>query len=684
MRFSNTKLQSDFVRNIKFRSILIFSVFTFFFVLFAYKAFQLQVSQTDPKLKSLLDNQLTSKIRLTPQRGEILDQNMKELALSIKMDSLYAHPREIKNKREVANFLSKVLKQPEAKFLKKLSSKSHFVWIKRLLEPEIARTIRDKNIKGLNFIPESNRFYPNKNLAGSTIGFVGFDSRGLEGLELKYDNKLLGKEQFFKIQTDARGRPILAIVQKHQTSSVAEMLFANYIATEHIVLTLDKELQYWAEKELEKAILTSEAPRGEIIVLDPTSGKILAIANYPYFNPNNFSKYPQHTYRNRSVTDMFDPGSTFKLFTIAAALEAQKITPDTKFDCENGLYVINKRTKIREAMYKKFKILTAKEIIQHSSNIGIVKIGELLDSNAFYNFILKFGFNNKTGIDLPGESSGRVRSPDLWNAVDKANVSFGQGISVTSIQLVSAFAALINGGTLYKPYVVEKIVDNRHNIIEKFRPIVIRAGLISKNNSDKMKLIMKSVLEPEGTGRNAYIEGFSVGGKTGTAQKFDFTDSKYFQSRYISSFIGAFPLENPKYVIFVKIDDPMKNKYASLSAAPSFKNIAKYLINDLNRKNKVQKFELAVSTKNITATVNPFETDKILKLKTKIVNHETLFEVPNLKTLSLREALRIFNDTSFEYDISGSGKIIHQSPEPGSYVAKGTKISLKLKPRSSF
>lgn len=671
-------LQSSFTKYIKYRSILIFSVFTFFFAVFTYKAFKLQVSQNNPKLQKLLDKQLTTKIKLTPQRGEILDSNLKELALSTKMDSLYLHPHQIKDKIKVINYLAKTLKVDKKSLSRKVNSKRRFVWIKRLLDPITSQKIQAKKLPGLHFVAESKRFYPNKHLAAQAIGFVGYDSKGLEGLELKYDNKLLGEKNLYKIQTDALGRPILAIVKNKNTKTSPEMLFTNYISKENIVLTIDKDLQYWAERELEKAVIASEAPRGEVIIMDPNTGKIIAIANYPYFNPNNFAKYPNYTYKNRTVTDMFDPGSTFKLFTVAAALDTGKIKPNTKFFCENGVYRVRHRTKIREAQYKKFGELTVTEIIQHSSNIGTVKIAELLDNNVLYEYIEKFGFNQKTGIDLPGESPGRVREPDTWNEVDKANISFGQGISTTSIQLITAFSAIVNGGTLYRPYIVEKIIDNSKQTKNVFTPHIIRKNLLKPRTITQLKKIMATVVEPEGTGRAASIKDVSIGGKTGTAQKFNFEKVRYYKNRYVSSFIGSFPLEKPKYTIFVKIDDPIRKKYASESATPAFKQIALYLLGKLKKEEALQvaKHIKPIISKKTKLLLKP---KKLKKLTVKYEKGTELFKVPDLNKLPLRQVLRIFNGLNLEYNITGSGRIIYQSPKAGTYISKNSKMDIKLK-----
>ncbi len=670
----------NFNKSIKVRSSIVGLLFIFFFILFGVKSFQLQVSASDPKIKRLFDRQSKSKIKLTPQRAEIFDKNHKELAISIKMDSIYVHPHKVNNKEQIASFLSSVLDLNYSKIFKKLKSKRRFIWIKRLIGPEAAKKIKAKNIPGINFIKESKRFYPNKYLAAQAIGFVGYDSKGLEGLELKYNSTLMGKKVLYTVKTDAHRRPILTLVNnKNDPRSSAEHLFTNFISRDNIVLTIDKDLQYWTERELEKAVLNTDAPRGEAIIMDPNSGKILAIANYPYFNPNNFSKFPTHTYKNRTITDMFDPGSTFKLITSAIAIDMGKVTSKTIIDCENGAYTVGRRKKIREAMYKKFGKITVQEIIQHSSNIGTVKIAEKLDTKAYYEHIMKFGFNKRSGIDLPGESPGRIRHFSAWNEVDKANVSFGQGISVTSIQLINSIATIVNGGTLYKPYIVDRIVDKNGKILRTNQPVKIRENVIKPETVKTMKELMQSVVHVNGTAKNAIIPGINIGGKTGTAQKFDFKNYKYYNSRYVSSFVGAFPLENPKYIIFIKIDDPLKNKYASTSAVPPFKQLALHLIGKLDRESKIQTAKAVEPTKHPTNPISSFKPTKIIKLKSKIISKQELIQIPHLKKLSLREALKVFNDMNFDYEIIGSGQVSTVEPPPGTFVAKDSKVKIILK-----
>jgi len=317
------------------------------------------------------------------------------------------------------------------------------------------------------------------------------------------------------------------------------------------------------------------------------------------------------------------------------------------------------------------------DIIKHSSNIGTVKIAEKLDSEAFYNYILKFGFNAKTGVDLPGESPGKVRSFKKWKEIDKANVSFGQGVSTTSIQLVTAFSSLVNGGTLFKPYIVDKIIDNRRNTLIEFKPKPIRENILKPKTLKAMKKIMLAPMTKEGTGKTAIIKGLKIGGKTGTAQKFNYSAFRYYKTRYISSFIGAFPLDKPKYVIFIKVDDPIKNKYATLSAAPAFKQLALYLMDKMNH----GKISIAkVKSKAIGNRKNKvsFKPDKPIQLITKIKDDRELLKLPDLKNMSLRQALRIFEKLNMDYHISGYGRVIEQSPKAGSYISRKSTLTIKL------
>ena len=399
--------------------------------------------------------------------------------------------------------------------------------------------------------------------AAHVIGFSGVDSRGLEGLELMYDDFLKGEMVFSKRQRDAHGSEII----------MKGLDLVNTTEEKDIVLTIDKTIQYIAEKELKKTVKEFNAKAGVVIVMDSWTGEILAMVNEPTFNPNLFRKSKPANWRNRAVTDVFEPGSTFKVFMMAAALENGNIKPNDIFYGEKGSYKIYSET-IHD--YKQFGWLSVPQIMKYSSNIGAVKIAERMGEKDFYKYIRSFGFGSKTGIDLPGESQGLVRDVRDWSKVSLATISFGQGISVTGVQLVTALSAIANGGYLMEPYVVKKLLNDDGSTMKEVVPIIKRR-VLSADTVRIMKKILKGVTEEDGTGVNASLPGYEVGGKTGTAQKVDFVKGGYGDG-YLSSFMGFLPVDNPRLTMFVAIDEPEGLFYGGQVAAPLFREITRQVM----------------------------------------------------------------------------------------------------------
>ncbi|MBE9547659.1 MAG: penicillin-binding protein, partial [Proteobacteria bacterium] len=425
---------------LRFRTGTLLVFFLVLFIALISRAFQLQILSGET-LKAKAQRQHTKTLQFQPERGLILDRNGEKLAASIMVDSVCANPSRINNPGKVSLKLSSALGVKKKTIRKRLSKSGNFCWIARRISPAQAGNVSALNIDGIYLIKEPKRFYPNRELAGQLLGFAGLDSTGLEGLELKYDGYLKGEPEKFLWEKDAKGKKIY--VERSSTAGKQNESCS-------LILTIDGRIQYLVESQLKEAVEKTGSKGGIAIVMDPRTGEILAMANVPVFNPNTFSSYPSGTWRNRAITDCFDPGSTFKPFLAAGALEEGVVDEDDQFYCEDGAYVVGNKT-IRDV--KKHKELSFREILKYSSNIGAVKVSEILGKEKFYQYIRKFKFGSKTGVDLPGESPGILREHENWTKVDMATIAFGQGVSVTAVQLITALSAIANDGVLMKPYI---------------------------------------------------------------------------------------------------------------------------------------------------------------------------------------------------------------------------------------
>ncbi|MBI2026824.1 MAG: penicillin-binding protein 2, partial [Deltaproteobacteria bacterium] len=496
--------------------------------------------------------------------GHIYDRYGEELAGSIESASVYVHPTFVRSKSRTAFQISKILNIKHNEVLKKISQKKTFVWIARQIPEEIGNKIRKLKLPGVGVIAEPKRYYPQGTLAAQLLGFVGTDGQGLEGIELAFDAHLRGEKFVFHGLADALGTPMLDPYRSSLRRSGSSL-----------VLTLDKSLQYLAEREIEQTVEEFVAQRGLIIIMNPHLGEIVALAQFPSFNPNFFYKSAPFAWKNVALTDVFEPGSTFKTFLVAQAIESRLMKETDKFFCENGkLKVANKV--IGEASGHQYGLLSVADILKYSSNIGAAKIAMKLGKEKYYNSILQFGFGEKTGIQFPSETSGIVRPPKLWSQVDLTTAAFGQGVSVSPLQLITAFSALANGGYLMKPYVVKEIVNREGEKLEETQPIRKRQVLSAQTLQTLNKMLIR-VTEEGGTASNIRVPYFSIAGKTGTAQK-PSTDGRGYSGKYISSFLGYFPAEQPQYSMLVMIDEPLKHYYASTVAVPAFKRLTQEIV----------------------------------------------------------------------------------------------------------
>jgi cell division protein FtsI (penicillin-binding protein 3) len=480
--------------------------------------------------------------------------------------SIGAHPKQIEDPAAVARALAKALGLDRKKVLENLQSDSPFVWIARHVSPDEVEKVDSLGFEGLVFKTEPGRFYPHKTMAGQVLGIAGIDGKGLEGVEFYYRGPLKGREAKFRIVRDALGRAF------GLESGNDEDLRGN-----NIVLTIDRAVQYIAEGALKEAVTENRAKSGIAIVMVPKTGAILALAHYPFFNPNKFREYSRFELRNRAISDPFEPGSTMKMFSAAAALESGVAGRYTTFYCENGRYRIGKNV-VHDT--HPHEILSLEEIVKFSSNIGAAKLSERMGSDTLYEMLTNFGFGRKTGIDCPGETSGLLSAYQRWSKIDSAAISFGQGVSVSAIQLIAAVSAIANNGILMKPYIAQAITDKNGALVRKFGPTPVRRA-VSSETARIVAKILSTVTEEKGTGVNAALAGYKVCGKTGTAQKVG-ENGRYAKKRYMASFVGFVPLEYPAISILVVVDEPKKSIYGGTVAAPAFRKIALQALNYLN------------------------------------------------------------------------------------------------------
>jgi len=552
-------------KSLRLRMMLIGAVFFLGLATIIGRAVYLQVF-FGPSLAEKASDQYEKTIQTHGKRGSIFDTRMREVAVSIETLSLAAYPRKIHNPRQTARTIARIIKVKSQPLARKLVSKRPFVWIKRQITPKEARAIKALQLEGLEFLPEHSRYYPNRTLAAQLVGFTGIDGNGLEGIEYLFDAELAGRKKIATVLKDAFGRGF----------ETEDDMTAN-TSGNNVVLAIDGTIQHLAEKALHQAVTTHKAKSGIAVVMAPRTGDVLALAHVPLFNPNAFTDFGREVRRNRAVTDAFEPGSTMKLFSAAAALESGCCTPHTIFYCENGNYRIGTNT-VHDT--KKHGWLSIQRIVKYSSNIGAVKIGETIGAETLQATLKRFGFGRPTGIECPGETRGSLGANKKWTTFDVAAISFGHGISVSALQLTTALAAIANRGMLMQPRVVLKVTDARGRTVRAFEPRPV-GRVISPQTAEAITRMMAMVLTEGGTGVNAALDGYSACGKTGTAQKIG-KDGTYAKDRYVASFGGFAPVEDPRLAILVVIDEPKGNYYGGTVAAPVFREIAQSALGYLN------------------------------------------------------------------------------------------------------
>lgn len=533
-----------------------FFIFLFLFIALIARLLFIQFFRSS-YLKEIASRQHNLYVELEPRRGTIYDCRLRPQAININADSLYAVPVDIKDKEGLIKKISPLLKLEYAFLRERIYRDKSFIWIARKLPAHMAEQIKSLNLKGLGFIKESKRCYSNGFLASHVIGFSGIDNVGLESIELVCDNFLRGAPGFALFLRDARQKKL--------------DLWEKMIPPKdgyNVILTIDEVIQFIAERELERMCKDFHTKGASIVVMDPHTGQILALANRPAFDLSNTADASQDTRRNRAICDLFEPGSVFKIVTASAAIEENKVTETDRFFCENGSYRVANHV-LHD--HRPHGWLTFREVIEQSSNIGTTKVAQRIGADLVYRYAKLFGFGEKLGIDLPGEISGMLKPPRAWSKTSIGAVPIGQEVGVTALQLVSAVSVIANGGLLMKPYIIKEIQDKYSEKIKEFSPALINK-VISPETASRVKEMLVGVIE-NGTGKLARVEGLRAAGKTGTGQKLE-PDGRYSHNKFVASFIGFAPADDPVIAICVIADEPYPYYFGGVVCAPVFKRVA--------------------------------------------------------------------------------------------------------------
>ena len=648
---------------------LIIFIFSFLLGLLLIKSAYLQWFPI-AKFARLKNKIFDRTVTLKPRRGVIYDRYGKELVISIPSQSLFADPQRMREPYYSAKKLSQLLNVPQKTLLKKLlNKKRRFVWVKRHLSEKEIQKIKSWKLKGLYFIKESKRFYTKGSSLSQVLGFTGIEGQGLEGIEKQYDEVLKGKPQKVLIKRDAKGRPLFMDFSP----------FIEKVSGFDVYLTIDSDLQFYLEKSLRQAIIQSKALSALAVILSADNSEVLAMANIPSYNPNKLNQSRLVLRRNKALTDIFEPGSTLKTFTLASALQ-KKISPAKVYPSRGGYLEIGSSV-IREAdPKKKFKpFLNLSEILALSSNVGVAGLALDIGAKSLRKTLWNFGFGRKTGIDFPGEAKGLLR-PLPWRPVETATISFGHGIAGTALQIANAYAAIANGGLLKQPLLVKKIKNPYTGDEQRFSRSILRR-VISPEMARHLTLMLIAVTEPQGTGVKAAVPGYFVAGKTGTAQKVDLKNKGYKEGEYISSFAGFIPAHKPKFVIYLMIDGAKDNFYSSSLVAPMFSRLAGYAVRKAGLSPTVlEESNMILSGQTVKKSheENPFPPLEEKGAYRPAPNRQIAAtdSISDLRGLSLREVLKKTKGSGWPFKIYGSGRLTHTLPPIGDHWPENQEIIL--------
>jgi len=659
-------------------------------------------------------------VEVKAKRGVIYDAKGKPLAISVSSDSFYANPAEVKRskrEKEIAQKVAEVLEMDEEKVMELITKPQSFVWIKRHVPEEKAKILKTMNLPataefaetnglpGIKSVEEPERFYPKEQLLANVLGFAGIDHQGLNGIEKSYDEVLSGTPGTIMIEYDNKGQEIPDALQKYIPPEDGNSIY----------LTFDETIQYIVERELDEIMSLHNPKRAGIIVMEPKTGRVLAMAMRPTYDPNKYSQYAQSSWRNFLVSDSYEPGSTFKTVTMSGALDDGVVSVNDRFYCGGFIKVGNRNVRCWKTSHGSQSFI---EGVQNSCNPVFITVGLREGIDVFYRYLYGFGFGKKTGIELPGEATGILVNKERAKEIDLAMMSFGQANAVTPLQLLTAFSAMANEGKLMKPQVVQEIRNKEGALVQTIEPEVIRQ-VISPETARQVMSILESVVS-EGTGRNAYVEGYRAGGKTGTAQKV-IPGGVYSTSEYIASFMGVAPVNDPSLTCLVIVDSPQGMYYGGQVAAPAFRDIIRDSLRYLQVPAQIEAEKIAgndLNTLELPSLVNQELKDavKVLtakKLKADILGDGTRVKaqlplagtkvaegskvvlytsipaeglkpetvvIPDFTAKSIVEVKEETEMLNLNFDIQGSGIVVRQEPEPGQQVPVGSTISLYLEP----
>ncbi len=655
------------------------------------------------KYRNIAKRQYESNIILKPERGSIYDRNMNTLVSNSIYFSFGVDPKVLEDNSGITNLFSELFNRPKDYYKNKLHKNSRFVWLERMVPENIANQIAKHKFEGLIKIEEPRRIYINNEICGQVLGCTNIDNVGLSGIELQFEKILHGDEGFMILQRDGKGHVVPSLdLPKQEPSDGA-----------NIVLTIDQIYQTIVDEELFKGAMELEADAATAVMIDPKTGAILAMSNYPAIDPNKFDKADPAQNRIRTISDMFEPGSTFKIVTAAALLEEGIMNPWDRVFCENGKYKILGED-IKDT--HPYGNITFAEAIQNSSNIFMSKTVKSIGDEKFYKYARNFGFGINTGIELPGEMKGELKRPVDWDPRSIYSLSYGYGLSATVLQIAAAYSAVANGGMLMKPYIIDRIVSD-DKVLYKGNPQEIRR-VVSKKTADILTDMFIKVVE-KGTGVQAKIDGVNIAGKTGTASKI--IDGKYSKKNYAASFVGYVPAKHPKFVLMILMDSPKKSFYGGEASAPVFKRIITRIMSfenlkdDSEPKTESKDDRLFVRVPNIKQQRTEVAENIIKQLElepVKIGNGEKVIKqfpepnqkvmvgdkikiftssdsgrvyrsnkiMPDIKGLSMREAINKLSNSFMNISVSGSGVVVGQEPDAGQRISKGKRCRIICEP----
>ncbi len=625
---------------------------------------QVQIAQGS-KYRARAQRQQERRVEVSPRRGSILDRNGRELAVSVDCSSIYALPDEVERPAAVARALAGLLEYAPAELEKRLSRDVGFVWLKRKADPSVAERVRQMKLPGIHFVAETRRFYPKGPLAAALLGYVGTDDRGLGGLEYFYDGTIRGKPGEIVALTDAR------------RSTYGELEAPGRPPQEGATLeiSIDSGVQFAVERELAAAVAEHGARSGTAVLLDPWSGEIVAMASVPCFDPNRFNRFPAEARRNRAIADAYEPGSTFKIVTGSVALEQHAVALDEVIDTGDGTIRVGSTT-IAEADRHRYGGLTLAGIFEHSSNVGIIRVGLRLGSRRLFEGATAFGVGRTTEVDLPGENIGLFRPLARWSALSGASISMGQEVSVTALQLARIVAVVANGGRLVSPRVVRRVILPDGQV--KSLPAPPPTRIVSAETAAALRKILVGVVE-RGTGMLAAIPGFTVAGKTGTAQKAG--PGGYQPGRYVANFVGLVPAESPRLVAVVILEEPHGKYYARDVAAPVFSRIVSQALSIL----RIAPEEQRVPATVLAASSGPFFPKGVVRASLRRGSASERPSpgtspdgIPDAAGLSARQALALFARRGIPARLEGSGFVAAQQPPAGTAWKPGIVVTLSL------